>query len=150
MFTALILAARMEAIPILGIIFLFVYGVIHIDNRKKERQQRLRILEEAVRTGQLDEQMRAEIVAGLSGRARKQEAMQAHAAHVAAHKDQSGWGKLFFTIGWLGLFAGIGMLIAHENEDMLVAGCVMTGASFALVTLPLAWRELEAKRQPTS
>ncbi len=57
------------------------------------------------------------------------------------------WRHLLFSVGWFGLFAGGALLVfgGRAQED---AGWITLIASFALVTLPLAIRELDARRAP--
>ena len=50
------------------VIFFFVAVVVFLQNRSKERQEKMRILEEALRSGHLDAATKAELVGELTGR----------------------------------------------------------------------------------
>jgi hypothetical protein len=123
----------MEAIPVLAIIFSFVMGVVYMQNKGKEQRERLRLLDEAIRRGQLDDQMRSELMSGFNGKRRR-------------HSRQGGFrlSRLSFGVGWLAMFIGVGLLFVDEPEAF-TAGCVVSGIGFALVTLPLAMRELDMR-----
>lgn len=56
----------------------------------------------------------------------------------------------FFVVGWLGIFAGLGMAAwggADGDEDILGGGLLMSFLSFGVVTVPLALRELQARNR---
>lgn len=125
----------MDAIPALAIIFPFVLAVVYIQNKSKENREKLRLLEEAIRGGHLDEQMKADLMHGLVGRRRPQR-----------HFKLS---RLLFGIGWLALFVGIGIMIADDRHSF-TAGCIVSAIGFGLVTMPLAYRELDSRHRQAS
>lgn len=123
----------------LFVIFLFVAVMIYLQHRAKERQERMRILEEALRSGQLDEVTKAELVSELTGR-RPQRTPAS-----AAPWSMSGGARLLVGIGWIGMFVGVGMLLMGDR-DAEEAGPVVALGSFALLSLPIAVREYERDR----
>jgi hypothetical protein len=54
-----------------------------------------------------------------------------------------------FSLGWLGLFAGGGLALLGNGPSAPTAGLVTLVASFAVLTLPMALREL-TRRAPDS
>ena len=55
-------------------------------------------------------------------------------------------GRLPFIIGWFGMFGGITWLCLGPYGEGFTIAVVCTVMSFALLTLPLAMRELDARR----
>lgn len=103
------------------------YGIFRGVERMRSTSRRLDLIEKALQSGQLDPDMRRELVRALRPRA-------------------SGWTNLVFGAGWLGIF-GFGTMLALDppRQEFFIAlfGLVM---SFGVVTLPLALREVEARR----
>jgi hypothetical protein len=130
--------ARMsiDAPALLLVIFAFIAVMSVIQNRTRERKERLRALEEAIRNGQLDDETKRDLVTELTGRRPRP-----HRGSVSEH----GRLALVFGLGWLGLFLGVGLMMSGDN-DAFEAGSVIAPLSFGLVTLPLALRELAARR----
>ena len=106
--------------------------VLKSSGRGKERQKRLEILEEALRSGDMDPQLRREVVGVLKS-------------------EQSrgfSWMHVSFSLGWIGLFVGGGLLFMGHSRAHELGGWLTLLASLAIVTLPLAIKELEARRAP--
>lgn len=55
-------------------------------------------------------------------------------------------GRTSFGLGWIGVALGIGWLLTDPVGSDFDFAVMLTAASFAVVTLPLALRELEARR----
>lgn len=125
----------------LVVIFCFVSVMVASQNRARERREKLRIIEEAIRSGNLDAATQQEFVAELTGRRPEVRPSESPAA-----SPRSAWARLAFGIGWLCLFVGLALL-AIDDRDALYAGIVVAVIGFGLVTLPLALRELD--RDPT-
>ena len=123
------------------VIFGFIAATTIFQNRARELREKLKILEEAIRSGNLDASMKRELVGELTGRRPQQPGPGGQ--HAADR--HGGWARLVFGIGWLGLFLGIG-LIAMDDRDTWQAGIAIASISFALVTLPIALKELDRDR----
>lgn len=125
------------AVPLL--ICLGIYNLIKtwIDAGVRERHEKLRVLEEALKNPALDRTVVDSLVVNLNQR-------------------EDGWlgpnGRLmgiWLGIGWLTLFAGVGCLVAGglmDDEDVMAGGVVAAVIGFGLVTYPFAVRELETRR----
>lgn len=90
----------------------------------KERENRMKLLEEALRNPNLDPQAQRELVRSL----------------------RTPQGRAPFVVGWFGLFVGIAWLCTEPRGDECTIAIVLTALSGACVTLPLALRELEARK----
>ena len=55
-------------------------------------------------------------------------------------------GRALFSMGWIGVALGIGWLLTDPRGSDFDFAVMFVAASFAVVTLPLALRELEARR----
>lgn len=147
--------------PVLIVIFMFVVVIVLINNRAKERQSRLKVLEEALKNGNLDERTRQDLVDALSDRPRSRAphqdppqptpaaAYSAPAAPAPAPPRSSGMARFAFAIGWLSLFLGIALL-AMDDRDCFYAGMIVAFSGFALMSLPIAVRELDREKPEKS
>jgi hypothetical protein len=122
------------AIPILAMIFAFGALMTRITNRERERRDRVRLAEQALKAERLDPDLRAALLSALRPQA-----------------DHTWWqsaspARWCFGIGWIGMFLGIGLLCFSYGRDEYVAGGMITGIGFALASLPIALRELERRR----
>ena len=133
----------MEAIPLLMLIFGFIFAMSIVSNRAKERRERLRILEEQLRAGNLDGISKQRIVDELSGRA---PSVAPAASGSGTSRPFGGPARLVFAIGWLMIFLGLALLMAGGRDEE-EAGTILAPLGFALVTLPIAMRELESDRR---
>ncbi len=121
------------AVAIVAIVFVFVYLILRIATREREQKRRLDLVAQALQAGQLDERLRHELLGA-----------------VAAPGPKT---PIWVVLGWLGLFAGIGLLIvaATTNErDMWPAGIMVTAVSFAVLSLPIAAREMQGRKTAAS
>lgn len=106
---------------------ILAYAIFRGVERMRESSRRMELIEKALQSGQLDPDMRRELAKALK-------------------PATGGLSKLIFSAGWLGIF-GFGTMLALDppRQEFFVAlfGLVM---SFGVVTLPLALREVEARR----
>jgi hypothetical protein len=105
-------------------LLLCVAVLVAIVSRARNQRRHLDLLQEALRNPALTPQAQVEIVRLLQPRSPR---------------------RWMFSLGWFGLFGGIGWLCSDPPGDKLTAAIVLTVLSFALITLPLALRELEAR-----
>ncbi len=99
--------------PTLIVVFLFVGVIVMAQNRAKEKREKLRILEDALRSGHLDEVTKADLVGELTGRRRDSR----RAEPVASPAPRSGTiGRLLFGLGWLGMILGVGFLLSDDRR----------------------------------
>ncbi len=129
------LALRSTELPIfiVGIVFFFIYLVVRVSARERENRRRLELIEKALDSGTIDERTKRELVEAVAkkplGRARE-------GVHPV------------FTLGWIGLFAGIGMVIVALGEERWWRPAVMTTAiSFGVLSVPMAVRELQSRKE---
>lgn len=126
-------------IIVAGMAFALIGGAM--DQRKKATAERTRLLEEAIRNNS------------------SREVVEALTWHVTGNKPEvpkpaakNGAGMaILLAIGWLTLFAGIGVSVLGgmvSCEDTIGAGVLVSIIGFGLVTYPFALRELEARRAP--
>lgn len=105
-------------------LMLAVVLLVAIVSGARTRRRRLELLQEALRNPSLSPQAQVELVRALQSNTKR---------------------RWMFSLGWLGLFAGIGWLCTDPHGERLTAAIVLTVASFAFVTLPIALRELDAR-----
>jgi hypothetical protein len=132
---------RIMEVSILAVIFVFVTAMTISQNRAKERRERLRVIEEALRSGNLDAGEKQELMSQLTGRRPRRRETEHEPRHAGA--------KFVFGIGWLGLFTGIALMTMGGDEPFQ-AGVFTAALSFALVSLPLALRELDGRQKSKS
>lgn len=102
-----------------------------VAGRQQCRRRRLDVLEEALRRPDMDSELRREVVNALK----------------SGQTGGFSCRHLWFSAGWLGMFAGGGLAIfgnIHQSD----VGLMILVASLAVVTLPLALRELDSRRVP--
>lgn len=123
-------------LPVLGIIFGFALVKGWMDQRAAARSERVRLLEQALQNPAIDRPTIESLTYQLTGtRTQRQGASRTLA--------------LVLGLGWLAMFAGIGMWVLGEwwhDTDTLSAGVVTAIGGFGLVTYPFALRELQARR----
>jgi hypothetical protein len=105
---------------VLGALCVFVW--LRLRNRVEAR--RLDLLEAALRNPGLDREVQRELVQALQPKPR----------------------RTGFVLGWFGAFAGVAWLCTEPRGDELTAAVVLTVLAFAMLTLPLALRELELRK----
>jgi len=126
------------AVPVLGTIFAFALIKGWMDSRAQGRTERVKLLEEALKNPSIDRATIESLTYQLTGARNPR-------VNVGAQRLMA----IILAVGWIGLFAGIGVWVfgemAHE-QDAIAGGIITTIASFGLVTYPFALRELEARR----
>ena len=126
----------MELPGILVAIFVFVLVRGVLDQRAKERLERIRMLEEALRNPAIDRNTLSALAQQLTG---------IKPPGAAPRRLQA----LLLALGWLTLFAGLGVWVLGvmtRNPDASAGGLLTSLIGFGLVTYPFALRELEARR----
>ena len=116
---------------IVGIVFGFVYLIVRISAHEKDQRRRIELVERALDSGAIDAQTKRELV-----------------ETVANARAKAGPGAVF-SLGWVGLFAGLGMIgtgLALEPYDWWPAGIMTTAISFGVLSIPLAARELQSRK----
>jgi hypothetical protein len=128
----------MELALILIPIFVFVLVKIVIDQRAAARADNVRLLEEALKSPHIDRATIESLTYQLTGH------------RAPRHAGQSRFLAFVLAVGWIALFAGIGLWIASSvvhNGGMELGGILTAIIGFGIVTYPFALRELEARRQ---
>jgi hypothetical protein len=133
---------------ILTVIFVFAFFMRWMDVMSKDRMARMKLLEEAVKAGNLDEAGRQELVAAVSGRRpRRHNPAPTPPAQQSPHRATF-FERLFMFVGWMAFMVGIALLtwgLADPCEDLIVAGIITGLGGFALLTYPFVIRELESR-----
>ena len=146
----MMLRVAMEAAPLLAMIFAFVLVITVVGNRAKERRERLRILEEQLRAGNLDAAAQQRAVAELTPRhGRSPVPPPAPAAPPPAVRPFTAGSRFVFALGWIAIFLGLALMFSG-GRDEAEAGTILAPLGFAFVTLPIALRELESDRRRRS
>ncbi|MGE3171583.1 MAG: hypothetical protein AB7O97_03090 [Planctomycetota bacterium] len=115
--TAIVLAA-LAVVPTTA--FLVVWG----NRRERARQRRHELIEQALRNPNLTPEVQRQLVQALQPPPRRGA----------------------FTLAWFGVFLGVTWLCFEPRGEEFVAAVLTTVGSFALLTLPFALRELEARK----
>jgi len=125
-------------VPVLITIFVFALVKHWMDSGIQARAERVKLLEEALKNPSIDRGTIESLTYQLTGQ-------RTPRANQGMNRLMAG----VLAIGWLGLFAGIGIWVFGEmvhEKDAVAGGIITTIASFGLVTYPFALRELEARR----
>ena len=118
-------------------IFAFVLLRGWLDQRAKERLERIRVLEAAIRNPAVDRATVHQIAEQLTSQ-----------KPISAARGMA----IVLAIGWVTLFVGGGMMLADYLD--LIPGiregsAIVALIGFAVVTYPFALRELELRRSQT-
>jgi len=134
------------ALTIFGLtaLALLVFGLVYrwLEHRAKHQAQRLRVLEDAVQRGDLDDVTRDELVEALTGRRR---ADGSGAANHGTPPDNSLMQLLGF-LGWMCLCIGVTfflLTVTGSFQDLAFSGAILCAVGFGLVSFPVVWRELQ-------
>jgi len=115
-------------IVIVAIVFVFVYLRSRVVAHERTQKRKIELVERALESGVLDQATKRELVQAITGRAPRR----------GTH-----W---LFLLGWIGLFVGVALVILGvDNDDLWPAAIVVTCVSFAVLTIPIASRELHAR-----
>lgn len=137
----MMLAAGDEEIFVVMMVLTFLLLIIGMSISSKHRQARYKLIEKALQAQNLDDATRKQLIDGLTATG-WMSTLQQQLTFLARNA--------MFVIGWLGIFAGLGMAAwggADGDEDILGGGLLMSFLSFGVVTVPLALRELQARRR---
>ena len=124
-------------VPVLITIFVFALIKGWMDARTQARSEKVKLLEEALKNPAIDRATIESLTYQLTGAKNPQKA----GASVLM--------SIVLAIGWIALFAGIGIWVLGDltnEKDALAGGVVTSIVGFGLVTYPFALRELEARR----
>lgn len=141
------IAMREEEVFALLAFFAFMLAVVWMVASTWLKGQRLRTLQKALDNAQLDDLTRRSLIDAVAAEAsRAQQAWQALVHNAGRLLRRS-----VFVIGWLTLVISgtvlIGMLANGNYGRYDYQGAIIAlGVGFALITLPLALRELDARR----
>jgi len=121
-------------------VIIFVYNLIkaQIDDRSRERQQRLDALQKALANPAVDRATVQQLANQLTGTKSPQERVSSGLAWMLG-------------LGWLTLFSGAGVWVlglVSGDQDPTAAGILVMLIGFGFVTYPFALREMEARRAP--
>ncbi|MFN0183860.1 MAG: hypothetical protein ACKVQR_08590 [Aquabacterium sp.] len=128
----------MELLFILVPIFVFVLLKMVLDQRAQAQKDRVRLIEEALKSPNIDRQSLESLTFQLTGQ------------RPVRHLNTSRFLAIVLAAGWIALFAGLAMWIAGglgRDRDLFTGGIITALVGFGLVTYPFALRELEARRQ---
>lgn len=135
------------AVWILAVIFTFIFFMRWMEVMAKDRQTRMKLLEEAVKAGNLDDDGRHELLAAVTGRKvspHKKTAPVVPPPHRATFLE-----RFLLFIGWIGFLLGVAIFVVgifdRYDEDVMIGGIVTGLAGFAFLTYPFVIRELESR-----
>ncbi len=121
---------------LIALIVLFQLGKTQMEQRSKEREQRLQALEKALANPSIDRATLQQLAQQLTG--------------AKAPKASSSTGLAWLlAIGWITLFTGAGVWSLGYmlgEDDALAGGVVVMLIGFGLVTYPFALRDMESRR----
>ena len=129
----------MELAIILVPIFVFVLFRSAMESRQKDRAEKLRVLEEAIKTPGIDRATINSLAHQLTGKKPPRTPGESGRRAMA-------W---VLALGWLTLFAGLGVVVLGEMiscSEASAAGLLTALVGFGIVTYPFALRELESRR----
>jgi len=132
-------------VAVLGV-FVMVISIVAIGTRYKYRCERLRTVQMAIQAGQLDENTRQALREILAPNVlqRSRDGLLASSGRLLS--------RLLFVAGWLTMVIGgvlfLGMAVLGGSRDDMEGTGIATAVGFGLVTLPIAMRELDARRSP--
>jgi hypothetical protein len=134
-------------VVVLPSMFVFIAVLVAMGSRHYQRIERLKVMQKAIESGTLDDATRRTILEALSADQRQgSEWMRALGQHLTFLAR-----NLLFIGGWITMFVGgaFWLLSSIRDEDSRYQqdGLIATFVGFALVTVPLALRELESRRQ---
>ncbi|MHC4079470.1 MAG: hypothetical protein ACYST0_13630 [Planctomycetota bacterium] len=139
-------------VTLLIVIFVFAFFMRWMDVMAKDRQARMKLLEEAVKAGNLDEQAREDLVAAVSGRRPRRHNKQAAAAPAPASPHRASFlERLMMFVGWMGFLTGVALLTfglssnGYGADELALGGVIVGLCGFGLITYPFVIRELESR-----
>lgn len=138
----------MSAFWILTCIFGFILVKHAMDNASQEKQRKMDLLEEAVRSGALDQESKEQLMQGLAGQPRRARAERP--AKPAKNPYAVGLFTRFMAfVGWMAMALGVAFAIivniSYGNDYLDVPAAILCSVGFALTTYPFVIRELQAR-----
>jgi len=129
-------------VPIVAIGLTFGFLMFVASLSSKEKQARMKLLEEAVKQGNMDADTRQRLIEAVSGRRQAVPPVPGNAPNRMM--------RLVLFIGWIALLVGAAIAIlagieGRSYQDSLFGGVVVACVGFALVTYPFVVRELEGR-----
>ncbi|MHC4514910.1 MAG: hypothetical protein ACYS5W_14540 [Planctomycetota bacterium] len=137
-------------VTLLIVIFVFAFFMRWMDVMAKDRQARMKLLEEAVKAGNLDEQAREDLVAAVSGRRPRRHNKPAAAPTGSPHRATI-LERLIMFVGWMAFLVGSALFIfglstsGYGANELVLAGIIVGLGGFGFVTYPFVIRELESR-----
>jgi hypothetical protein len=135
-----------EGVLIMMVLFGAISFWVWISHRAGLRKQRLEVIQKAIESGNLDDATRREVLDALGRDGRTGSEWSSELGRQLAFLARN----LVFVAGWLTMFIGAGCWIAGGifgwyRTDIQTA-VIATFVGLALVTVPIALRELESRR----
>ncbi len=132
-------------LTLLVVIFIFAFLMRWMDLRAKDRQHRMKLLEEAVKSGNLDDEARQDLVQAVSGRPWRRRRDKTEAASPV--QGVGILSRFIMFVGWISMLVGLGFAIyeanAVQSEDLILPAIILICVGFALVTYPFTVQVLE-------
>lgn len=128
----LALSRSSVAIVIVPAVFFFVYLLKRVAVLEAEKNARLDLIREALRSGTVGEDLKRELLAALAG---------SPGSHRPA--QPRGAGAVWAGFGWIAFCVGIALLFLDGTFE---AGAIVAASGFALLSLPIAMREAHGGR----
>ena len=137
----------------LATIFAFILIKHAMDTHAAHEQEKLRLLEEALRQGNMDEKSKEDLMESLTGRRPSSPPTPPPAVpqRPRGPNEVGFFLKFLAFIGWLSLCTGIAFLILWANfntRSLEIPAVLLTCIGFGLVTFPFVIRELQFKPRP--
>ena len=124
-------------------IFVFVLLKHGMDTKAKQDAEKLRVLEEALRSGGLDQQSKEDLMVSLTGRPRTPPPRP-----VKSPQHVGFFLRFLAFIGWLGFCTGMAFVIIVTNfsgfDFLCLPATLLPCIGFGLVTFPFVLRELQS------
>jgi hypothetical protein len=126
-------ATRSTILPVVAIpaSFLFVYLMARAGAADKDRKARRELLGRALESGALDDALKRELLSSV-----------AEARPRSEPRPRTPWSV---ALGWIAFCVGIALMFLDGSFE---GGAITAAAGFALLSMPFAARELEARRLP--
>ena len=121
-------------LAIVTLSFAFLYLVMRLHSRDREQQRRAVLVEKALESGAIDDATKRELLDAVTRRSSRRTTPSPHP---------------LLMLGWLGLFVGGGMMIIAtepSSRDLWKPAVLVTLISFGVMSLPIAMRELQARK----
>lgn len=123
------------------VLFAFILVSSTIQSRAKERRARLEVIERALARPDLDAETRRKLTEALE----PQGSRFVRGLRATLGGSPFGPRHAMLSVGWIGIFLGIGIGTLAHGPDAEVGVVVLLG-SIGLLTLPFALREFEKRR----